>query len=241
MSDPIYAIGDIHGQIHMLDDALRRIEADGGPEAQIVFLGDYVDRGPDSKTVLERLRAGVAQGRNWTPLKGNHDRMFQWFLEEQPRPDPHLKITHSWLHPALGGVETLASYGVSVDDSERLADVHARAIAAVPDEHRSFLNGLRTSYQVGRFLFVHAGIRPEVVLEDQVENDLLWIREPFLSYDRAHPWLVVHGHTALKAPQDYGNRLNLDSGAGYGRPLSIAVLEEEHIWWLTPEGRQRVR
>lgn len=241
MSGPIYAIGDIHGQHQMLQDALEWIDADGGRDAQVTFLGDYVDRGPNSRGVLETLKNGVTAGRNWIALKGNHDRMFQWFMEDSPRPDPHLKITHSWLHPALGGRETLASYGVRAEENERLIDVHQRAKEAVPNDHIEFLQSLRTYHQTGSYLFVHAGICPGVALKDQVENDLLWIREPFLSYSARHPWLVVHGHTALEAPEDCGNRLNLDSGAGYGRPLTVAVMEGENVWWLKKEGRVPVR
>lgn len=228
----IYAIGDIHGQISMLQDALTWIDADGGPDAQVVFLGDYVDRGPDSAGVLELISGGINAGRSWTAVKGNHDRMFEWFLEDEPRHDPHLKVTHNWLHEDLGGRATLPSYGIEVTDEHRLSEVHAHAKEAVPAAHKAFLRNLPCFYQTEGYLFVHAGIRPKVALADQEENDLVWIREPFLSFQEDHPWLVVHGHTALKAPQHYGNRVNLDSGAGYGRPLSVGVFEGDDVYWL---------
>ncbi|WP_328593270.1 metallophosphoesterase family protein [Tritonibacter aquimaris] len=228
----IYAIGDIHGQLSMLQEALGWIEADGGPDAQVVFLGDYVDRGPDSAGVLELISGGINAGRNWTAVKGNHDRMFEWFLEDGPRHDPHLKVTHNWLHKDLGGRATLSSYGIEVTDEHRLSEVHAHAKEAVPAAHKAFLRNLPCFYQTEGYLFVHAGIRPKVALADQEENDLVWIREPFLSFQEDHPWLVVHGHTALKAPQHYGNRVNLDSGAGYGRPISVGVFEGDDVYWL---------
>ena len=112
MSQPIYAIGDVHGQLRMLETALARIEADGGKDALIVFLGDYVDRGPDSQGVIECLAEGLESGRNWLCLKGNHDRMMQWYLEEPPRHDPYMMVGYHWLHERIGGTETLLSYEV---------------------------------------------------------------------------------------------------------------------------------
>ena len=112
----IYAIGDIHGQLAMLEDALRRIEADGGPDARIVFLGDYTDRGPNSRGVIERLAQGKAEARNWVFLMGNHDRMFSMFLADYPRNDDRLLVGYHWLHPRIGGIETLASYGIEVPE-----------------------------------------------------------------------------------------------------------------------------
>lgn len=237
MSKSIYAIGDIHGQIGQLEQALALIERDGGPDARIVFLGDYVDRGPDSRAVLERLRQGVAAGRNWTCLKGNHDRMFEWFLEAVPRYDPHLLVGYHWLHEKLGGVETLASYGVEVPERIRLEDLQRRALAYVPAEHMAFLAGLKTYHQEGELLFVHAGLRPDVALEAQAEDDLLWIRDGFLDYEGPFPWLVVHGHTALEQPTHFGNRVDLDGGAAFGRDLVPVVFEGRDAWCLTAEGR----
>ncbi|HAC51243.1 MAG TPA: serine/threonine protein phosphatase, partial [Sulfitobacter sp.] len=115
MPNPIYAIGDIHGYAAELERVLTLIEEDGGPDARIVFLGDYTDRGPDSKAVIERLAQGKAEGRNWTFLMGNHDRMFSWFMEDFPRHDPLLLVELNWLNPRLGGDSTLGSYGVPVN------------------------------------------------------------------------------------------------------------------------------
>ena len=119
MSNPTYAIGDIHGQIHELDRALALITADGGLDANIVFLGDYTDRGPDSRAVFETLIEGKDAGRNWTFLKGNHDRMFEWFMDEPLRHDPYLNVELYWLHKRLGGDTTLESYGVDASGKSR--------------------------------------------------------------------------------------------------------------------------
>ena len=234
----IYAIPDIHGHLDQLDHALDLIRADGGPDARIVFLGDYVDRGPDCRGVLDRLIAGRDAGRDWRFLRGNHDRMMQWFLEPVPRWDPHWMVGMHWFHPRIGGVETLASYGVVADETRRFKEVHADALAAVPPAHIHFLNNLENAVHLGDLFFVHAGIAPGVPLADQTEEDMVWIREPFLSDPRPHPALIVHGHTALERAAHFGNRIDLDGGAAYGRPLVPAVFEGRDCWLLTDQGRQ---
>ncbi|MBQ4825550.1 serine/threonine protein phosphatase [Leisingera sp. HS039] len=238
MTAPLYAIGDIHGQLAMLEEALARIEADGGPDARVVFLGDYTDRGPDSRGVIERLIAGQEEGRDWICLKGNHDRMFEWFMEDIPRHDPHLLIGYHWLHERIGGIETLASYGLTFKDRTRLDDLHAQAKEVIPLRHAEFLRSLTPLYETPDLAFVHAGIVPGVPLARQKENDLVWIRQPFHDHTGTHPKLIVHGHTPVDCPSHYGNRINLDSGAGYGRPLSAAVFEGRNCWQLTENGRQ---
>ncbi len=258
----IYAIGDIHGQKAMLDQALALIKADGGEDAPIVFLGDYTDRGPDSKGVLETLIAGRDAGRPWQFIKGNHDRFFSHFVQFGHEHDPRVKSGISWINPRLGGVTTLASYGIlsqgdpgfetRADGREYLVqyqqngkavapqDIQAQALAAVPRAHLDFLDSLPLSIETDDHLFVHAGIKPGVALSDQDPEDLLWIREGWLTDTRDHGKLVVHGHTALESPQHYGNRVNLDGGAGYGRPLTPAVFEGRDCWLLTPTGRQKL-
>ncbi len=234
---PIYAIGDIHGQLDMLHAALSRIEEDGGPDARVVFLGDYVDRGPNSRGVLDLLIEGQRAGRNWVMIKGNHDRMMARFVQAAEIADTHLPITLSWLHPRLGGRETLASYGVTVEDTDRIYQVHERARHAVPQAHLDFINALPHYHVEDDLLFVHAGIRPGVPLDKQSENDLVWIRHEFLEDKRAHPWLIVHGHTPVDQAEHCGNRVNLDTGAGYGRALTSAVFQGQQCWRLTDRGR----
>ncbi|MDX2483629.1 MAG: metallophosphoesterase family protein [Pseudodonghicola sp.] len=237
MTDPIYAVGDIHGHLDQLDRALDLIAADGGPGAQIVFLGDLVDRGPDSRGVIERLMQGQAAGRPWQVLRGNHDDMFRRVLSEGAVHNARIKSGLLWPHPRIGGLATLVSYGVAVEEGVAAADLCAAARAAVPAEHLAFLDALPRRIEREELLFVHAGIRPGVPLKAQDAEDLIWIRDPFLTDPRPHPWLVVHGHTALEYPQHFSNRVDLDGGGGYGRPVHPAVFEGRDCWLLTDKGR----
>lgn len=239
-----YAIGDIHGHLDLLKRAHDLIEADrarhGLGAAPVVHVGDLVDRGPDSAGVIAFLAQGRAQGRDWVVLKGNHDRMFALFLDDPGAQDAGLRAIYSWLHPRIGGAATLASYGVHAPGDRPVAGVHADALAAVPPAHRAFLAGLPLHHRVGELLFVHAGIRPGVALDAQAETDLVWIREPFLTHRAPHPWLVVHGHTAVPAPEHHGNRVNTDSGAAYAGPLSALAFEGRDAFLLTPSGRRPI-
>ena len=237
ISQPLYAIGDIHGQLAELYRVLNLIEADGGKDAQIVFLGDYTDRGPDSCGVIDVLIEGQAQGRNWTFLKGNHDRMFEWFMQTPSRNDPYMMVELYWLHQRLGGDTTMKSYGVDASGRRRKKDVQADAVAAIPKGHLDFLAGLKLSHQYGDLFFAHAGIRPGVTLKQQTEEDLLWIRQEFHNHTAPHPKLIIHGHTPIDQATHHGNRINLDTGAGYGKPLTAAVFEGDRTWVLTDQGR----
>ena len=187
--------------------------------------------------MIDLLQQGKAADRNWVTLLGNHDRMFAMFLEDYPREDSQLLLGYHWLHPSIGGTETLASYGVDIVDGDRTNGVHARASAAVPVEHLKFLESLPSHHQEAELLFVHAGIRPGIALEDQSIEDKIWIRQEFLNHRDPHPWLVVHGHTQVQQPEHHGNRVNLDSGAGFGRPLTAAVFEGRQAWVLNNTGR----
>jgi len=234
-----YAIGDIHGQFDLLREVHRWIEADRvrhRSDGVVVHVGDLVDRGPDSAGVLGWLIDGISAGQPWVALKGNHDRMMAYYLEETPRADPKLRADYDWLHPRLGGLTTLASYGVS-PDSDDATGLHSAARAAVPAAHTAFLRGLETVYRTPDVFFVHAGVRPGVALQAQIEDDLVWIREPFLSDTRDHGALVVHGHTPVDAVSHYGNRVNIDTGAAFGGPLSVIAVEGRQVWNLTVDGR----
>lgn len=236
-----YAIGDIHGQYDLMMRAFDRIETDrareGAPDSPVVVLGDLVDRGPNAAGVIAHLFERQQTDDTLIVLKGNHDRMFSIFLDDPFGRDPRLRAEYTWMHPRLGGPETLASYGIREPANRPTAQVHAEALAAVPPAHRRWLAGLPLFHRRDAAIFVHAGIRPGVPLTAQTEDDLLWIRAPFLEDPRDHGALVVHGHTALDAPSHYGNRLNLDSSAGYGGPLSAAVIEGRQAWLLTDRGR----
>ncbi|MGO4908313.1 metallophosphoesterase [Pseudorhodobacter sp. W20_MBD10_FR17] len=236
-----YAIGDIHGHIDLLRAAHKRIASDkaacGDQDAPIIHIGDLVDRGPDSKTVIEYLSNGIAAGENWVVLKSNHDRMFTDFLTDRHHQDPELKIEYSYLHPKIGGAATLASYGVPNAADRPLIPVHDEAVALVPDAHRAFLESRPNYFARGELMFVHAGVRPGIAIEDQSEDDLLWIRNGFLDYRGAFPWLLIHGHTALGAATHYGNRVNIDSSAAYGGPLTAVVIEGRDVLVLDDAGR----
>ncbi|MGB7242970.1 MAG: metallophosphoesterase family protein [Sulfitobacter sp.] len=237
MPDPIYAIGDIHGQTDELFRVLKLIEADGGPDARIVFVGDYVDRGPDSRGVVQFLLDAEAVGKPWVMLKGNHDRYFTRFYENGSVFDPATRPDLFWLNARLGGDKTLLSYGVIGVDGAPLDPIHAATVETVPAEHIAFLNARPLMHVTDDLVFVHAGLRPKVPLDKQVEDDLLWIRKGFIDNKANHGRLVVHGHTALEFPARYRNRINLDGGAGYFRPLYAAVFEGRKNWLLTEKGR----
>lgn len=239
MTKRIYAIGDIHGQIGMLHRALERIERDGG--GRVVFLGDYVDRGPDSRAVIEVLRLGQAEGRDWICLKGNHDRLFEWYVTPPaPRNDPHLLVGYDWMHERIGGIDTARSYGVQVPKRIRSQELAEQMRDALPDGHLDFLQSLKLTHREPGLFFVHAGIRPGVPLDQQDETDLLWIRQEFHQDPSDHGAFVVHGHTPVGAPDLRPNRLNLDTGAGYGDPLSVACFEGGEIFLLETSGRIRL-
>ncbi len=181
--------------------------------------------------------AGLAAGRPWHCLKGNHDRMFSWFMRDYPLHDAHLPVPLYWLHERLGGDTTLASYGITVTPTDRQLDVHAQARLKVPQAHVDFLNTLPLSFETEDLFFAHAGIRPGVALDAQTEHDLLWIRKEFHVDKGDHGKLVVHGHTPVERATHYGNRVNIDAGAGYGRPLTAVVFEGRKCWALTDTGR----
>lgn len=229
----IYAIGDIHGLSGALDALLALVDEDLVRRPAIavteVFLGDYVDRGPDSAGVVERLLAPPAAGRRRICLKGNHeDAMLAALADPQRIP--------RWL--SFGGEATLASYGVPrrcelFDDVE----AHEGLRAALPPSHHRFLSGLPTTAQIGGLFLVHAGVRPDVPLAAQQHDDLIWIRDEFLDFAGALPAHVVHGHTPVRAPDHRRWRTNVDTGAVYGGALTAAVFEgEEEVRFLSVPG-----
>ena len=237
----IYAIGDIHGHLDKLRQAHERIARDRrhtmDQDAPVVHLGDLVDRGPDSAGVISYLLAGPAQGGRWVTLRGNHDHMFALFMLVPSGRDPALRTDLTWLDPRLGGATTLASYGIADAKTRADADLHREALAKVPPEHMHFLRGLPLYRQIGPVICVHAGLRPGIPLQRQNASDLMWIRAPFHDDRSDHGGLVVHGHTPVDRPSHHGNRLNLDTGAAYGRPLTAAVIEGRAVYELTDEGR----
>ncbi len=241
MTDPIYVIGDIHGQLEELQRVLHLIERDGGQDAYTVFLGDYVDRGYNSKAVVQSLIDGCEAGRNWHLVRGNHDRYLTRFYDDMTNYDPNTRTGLFWFNPRLGGDKTLQSYGVAAEDGAPLEPIHVQTRQLVSKEHIAFLKGLPLIHETDHLICVHAGIRPGVALQDQAEDDLVWIRDGFLEHTGSFGKLVVHGHTALDYPMHAGNRVNLDGGAGYFRPLQVGVFEGSDCWLLTDTGRVPLR
>jgi serine/threonine protein phosphatase 1 len=221
---PIYAIGDVHGCMDQLQRAEDRIALDievSGKRGPVVLLGDYVDRGGASSQVIEHLIQPSELGLRRLALCGNHDEIFGKFIAH---PDQHL----DWL--AMGGEQTLMSYGIDVHHvglrqrgrNERLKAVMAEAI---PESHRQFLATLPISLKVGQYLFVHAGIRPGVPLERQTEEDMMWIREPFIKEGPKLPLMVIHGHTPQPTPDLGPGRIGIDTGAFYTGKLTVLKID----------------
>jgi serine/threonine protein phosphatase 1 len=219
----IYAIGDIHGRLDLLDRAIAAIERDvkeRGPAALTVTLGDYVDRGPSSNGVLERLAANPFP-TPYVALKGNHETFMEAFLA-----DPTLGS--QWRD--FGGLETLHSYGVPVGRlmMSRNYDEAARALReALPASHTGFMQSMKTSHSHGKYFLCHAGVRPGVPLDRQDEHDLLWIRGEFLASDVDFGKIVIHGHTPVEQPEVKANRINIDTGAFATGNLTCVALDED--------------
>ena len=222
----VYAMGDIHGRVDLLDAMLKRIDADleknpvsTGIE---VYLGDYVDRGPASREVIDRL---VARNRTFRAvfLKGNHEEYLASFVANPA-------VLEDWQH--YGGLQTLVSYGITPPiDTGR--DGHAKLAVAfdsiLPDSHRRFLDNLRLSFTCGDYFFVHAGVRPGIPLTKQREEDLLWIRRDFLLCEEEFGKIIVHGHTPVPEPDVRPNRINIDTGAYATGRLTCLRLEEDRV------------
>ncbi len=226
----VYAIGDIHGHAELLDRMIAEIERDLSRRptgrALTVTLGDYVDRGPDSRGVIDRLASNPFPTA-FVALRGNHEAVFEEFLR-----DP--TIAGYWRQ--LGGFETLHSYGVDVAPLMRGRGHEAAAEAlraALPPAHAVFLASLRPALTAGRYFLCHAGVRPGVALERQREDDLLWIRDEFLDSTADFGKVVVHGHTPTAAAEIRPNRVNVDTGAFISGRLTCAVLEESGVRLLS--------
>jgi len=220
----IYAIGDIHGRADLLADVLKRIDADmikNPVSAAIeIFLGDYIDRGPESRQVLDQL---VVRKRSHKTvfLKGNHETFLTNFIT-----DP--TILRDWQR--LGGLETLMSYGITTvikPNAFGQAQLATELDQALPESHRLFLADLKSSFTYGDYFFVHAGVRPGIPLAKQHEEDLLWIRDDFLLCEDDFTKFIVHGHTPVNQPDIRPNRINIDTGAYATGRLTCLILVDD--------------
>ncbi|MDN5928433.1 MAG: metallophosphoesterase [Hyphomicrobiales bacterium] len=218
----LYAIGDVHGRFDLLEAMHERIHGDIAARRpadwRIIHLGDYTDRGPSSKGVLDFLIAARARDHRVISLMGNHDLGLLEFLAE---PSPYD------LFATNGGEETARSYGVELRFSplSALTQGHAKLRNAVPEEHVAFLRSLPRFVTFGDFFFCHAGIRPGVKLERQDPHDLIWIRHEFLDHRGLYEKVVVHGHTPSDEPEIMPNQINVDTGAFYSGVLTCAIID----------------
>lgn len=222
----IYAVGDIHGRADLLAETLARIDEDiyrrPVPHVVEVFLGDYIDRGADSKSVIDQLAIRMVRNHAIC-LRGNHEQLMQAFLD-----DPHA-IRH-WAQ--LGAMQTLASYGIMLNAHSTGVtppSLQQTFLDALPRTHELFLQCLRDYFVCGDFLFVHAGIRPGVPLERQDVEDLLWIRDEFFESSVHHGMMVVHGHTPVDHPEFHNNRINIDTGAWRSGVLTAIAIENSDV------------
>lgn len=222
----IYAVGDVHGQLDLLDALLATIEADESQrepaETTLIFLGDMVDRGPESAAVIARARA-LAEQRNTQFLMGNHEEMMLASLYDTDALREFLKF---------GGRETVLSYGISLEDytNSNLDDLQKMMHEIIPHEDIHFIEGFLDSITIGDYFFVHAGIRPGISLIDQDARDLRWIRRPFLDHRGLHPKCVVHGHNITQDLDMQPNRIGIDTGAFKSGCLTALGLEREARW-----------
>ena len=220
----VYAIGDVHGELGPLARLVAMVRRDasqsGADRRVLVFLGDYVDRGLESRKVIEFLLADPAPGFETVFLKGNHEALLLAFLDDAG-------TGRQWL--AAGGQGTLYSYDVALPPGPRNADclesLRDAFAGALPGAHRAFLNGLAMFHVEGDYAFVHAGVRPGAPLAEQREDDLLWGSEAFLEDARDHGKVIVHGHSFAPEPVAGRNRIGIDTGAYATGRLTCLVLE----------------
>jgi len=221
----IYAIGDVHGCLEKLitlqQDIAEDVAARPIDQAIVLYLGDYVDRGPDTAGVVGRLIDGTGvAGLGAVHLMGNHEDLLLAALDARTPESVPLWMMN-------GGAESLLSWGIP-----RTAEPGSW-ITRIPEAHLGFLRGLSMSHAAGGYLFVHAGLRPDIPITRQTRHDLLWIREPFLSSSFRFGVVVVHGHTPRPKPELRANRIGIDTGAVMGGVLTCAVLEADRVAFIS--------
>lgn len=228
-----YAIGDIHGRYDLLDELLRRIDRDdearGETDTRLLFLGDYIDRGPDSASVIELLIKLDTGDERVVFLGGNHEEVLIAVAEGNRKA--------AALFHKMGGRETLLSYGAAAADYDKAdpAGVIDLVRAHIPTEHLAWLRRLRHSYRAADYYFAHAGIRPGIPLDQQQGADLRWIRGEFLNDEGDHGAVVVHGHSVRTDVEERSNRIGIDTGAYASGRLTALAIEGEQRWLLQTE------
>jgi serine/threonine protein phosphatase 1 len=221
----VYAVGDIHGRVDLLREINQLIHEDGyahqAPRNLVVYLGDYIDRGPHSSEVIDLLLDKPLPGFERVHLAGNHEDSLLRFLHDAA-------IGPAWLD--YGGAATCHSYGVRPPDPASARDLlraQAELREKLPERHRAFMRGLAATHTEGDYFFVHAGVRPGVPLAAQSPEDLLWIRREFLDSNAEFGKIVVHGHSITELPEVRRNRIGIDTGAFASGHLTCLVLADE--------------
>ncbi len=221
----IYAIGDIHGRADLLQELHEKIIEDARFVHQdinktVIYLGDYLDRGPNSRGVIDLLIDSPLPGFEIVCLKGNHEDIFLRFLQDY-------SLGPDWF--SVGGDATAVSYDVllpaGLNSAEKFKHVQEQLCIRVPCQHLDFLRRLEMVYLAGDYLFVHAGIRPGIPIEHQAPKDLLWIRGEFLKSTKRMEKVVVHGHSLSWVPEISRNRIGIDTGAYATNRLTCLILE----------------
>lgn len=226
----IYAIGDIHGRRDLLDTLIERIDADdaarGASQTQLIFLGDLVDRGDASRGVIERLMTLKSVSENVRFLKGNHEELFIKVCVGDARA--------TGLFHRVGGRATMLSYGMTADDYDDadLTELSEMITDHVPADHIEFIKGFDDWIIAGDYLFVHAGVRPGLTIEEQEPSDLRWIRTEFTEDDSDHGYMVIHGHSITEQVDVRTNRIGIDTGAFASGVLTAIGLEDDERWFI---------
>lgn len=226
----LYAIGDIHGRDDLLEMLLDKIMEDDATrdvaDQQLIFLGDLIDRGPASAAVVERAMAVATALPNTRLLMGNHEEVF---LKAIGGDEKAMRF-----FCRIGGRETILSYGMSEQDYNRFdyAELVEETARIVPEAHRRFIESFENMVLVGDYAFVHAGIKPEVSLDEQQPGDLRWIRDSFLDHTAPHARIIVHGHSITPAIEERVNRIGLDTGAYTSGRLSAMGFEASKRWGI---------
>lgn len=226
----VYAIGDIHGRNDLLQQLLDKIIKDDGErddaESEIIFLGDLVDRGPDSAGVIDTAMQIKAELGNVRFLMGNHEEVY---LAAATGNEKSVRFFNR-----IGGRETILSYEISMKEYAELdmSQLARRIPELFPKEHIDFIAGFEDQIIIGDYAFVHAGIRPGIPLSEQRQKDLRWIREDFLSAQEAHEKIIVYGHTINDEVVETGTRIGVDTGAYYSNKLTALALQGSERWYL---------
>jgi len=232
-----YAVGDIHGRLDLLKQLIDKIAEDDlarGPAGRtdIIMLGDFVDRGPDSSGVLDYVMTLSQFWPNVTCLQGNHEEVF---LMAARGDEAALRFM-----TRIGGRETLLSYGATERDLDQmtLGQLRDWLMAAVPEAHLNFIEGMGDRLTIGNYAFVHAGIRPQVPLDEQEARDLRWIRDEFLGFEEPHDYFVIHGHSITSGVDRRSNRIGIDTGAYVTGALTAIGLQGKDQWFLNTSTHQ---